>query len=560
MTTTSTEQHELVEKHKGTLAKALEMIDSREYWSPYPESPRAYGEDAAALGETAFKARLGKPFELDQPSTGMMDVAEYSPYGMELGVSYPAPDPDVLITVAQEAMKTWARASADTRAAVCLEILETLSQQSFEMAHAVMHTTGQAFMMAFQAGSPHALDRALEAVAYGYREITRVPTSMRWEKPQGKRDPLVVDKEWHLRPQGVEVTIGVSTFPTWNGYPGIFASLVTGNASIVKPHPGTILPLAIFVETARAVFEEAGFDPNLVTLAVDTPEAPIAKDLVLDPRVKLVDFTGGSAFGTWLETNVPNTHVFTEKSGVNSVVIDSVPDLKGIMRNLTVSTALFSGQMCTSPQNLYIPRDGIDVGGEHVSFEDVVAAYTDALAGLLSDDERASDILGAIKGSATEARIGEAANSGKVLLESRTVVNPTFGDATVRTPVVVGVDAADEDAFMREMFGPVVYIIATDSTEHSLELAGRSAIDHGALTWLVYATDDSVVDAAVDAAVDAGVSVAFNLTGGLYVNQSAAFSDFHVTGANPAGNASLTDPAFVANRFRLVGVRKPVLS
>jgi hypothetical protein len=65
------------------------------------------------------------------------------------------------------------------------------------------------------------------------------------------------------------------------------------------------------------------------------------------------------------------------------------------------------------------------------------------------------------------------------------------------------------------------------------------------------------MEAAIDAAVDAGVSVAFNLVGALFVNQSAAFSDFHVTGANPAGNASLTDPAFISGRFRVVGVRTP---
>jgi phenylacetic acid degradation protein paaN len=550
----------LIDAHQATLAKALEAIETREYWSPYPESPRAYGEDAPALGEAAFKARLGMPFELDQPSSAMMEVVEYSPYGIELGVTYPAPDVDTLIDAAQVAMKTWSRATAETRAAVCLEILDKLSEKSFEMAHAVMHTTGQAFMMAFQAGSPHALDRALEAVAYGYREMTRVPSKMRWEKPQGKRDPLVVDKEWHIRPQGVEVTIGVSTFPTWNGYPGIMASLVTGNASIIKPHPGTILPLAIFVETARGVIADAGFDPNLVTLAVDTPDAPIGKNLVLDERVKLVDFTGGSAFGGWLENNVPQAQVFTEKSGVNSVIIDSATDLKGVMRNLTVSTSLYSGQMCTTPQNIFIPRDGIDVGDGHVSFDEVVEAYTGGLAGLLGDDERASDILGSIKGADTLARIDDAASGGRVLLESRTVANPTFEGATVRTPVVVGVDASDEDVYMREMFGPVVFVVATDSTKQSLQLAQESALLQGALTWLVYSTDPDVVDAATDGAIDAGVSVAFNLDGGLYVNQSAAFSDFHVTGANPAGNASLTDPAFVATRFRLVGVRKPVLS
>jgi len=126
----------------------------------------------------------------------------------------------------------------------------------------------------------------------------------------------------------------------------------------------------------------------------------------------------------------------------------------------------------------------------------------------------------------------------------------------VRTPVVVGVDAAAGDAYMREMFGPVIFVVATDSTDESLELATESARTMGAITWLVYTTDDDVMEAAIDAAVAGGVSVAFNLTGGLFVNQSAAFSDFHVTGANPAGNASLTDPAFVAGRFRVIGVRK----
>jgi hypothetical protein len=66
------------------------------------------------------------------------------------------------------------------------------------------------------------------------------------------------------------------------------------------------------------------------------------------------------------------------------------------------------------------------------------------------------------------------------------------------------------------------------------------------------------MEAAEDAAVEGGVSVAFNLAGGLFVNQSVAFSDFHVTGANPAGNASLTDAAFMAGRFHVVGVRRHV--
>ena len=49
-----------------------------------------------------------------------------------------------------------------------------------------------------------------------------------------------------------------------------------------------------------------------------------------------------------------------------------------------------------------------------------------------------------------------------------------------------------------------------------------------------------------EAALDAGVALSENLLGGVFVNQSAAFSDFHGTGANPAANASYTDGAYVA--------------
>jgi hypothetical protein len=49
-----------------------------------------------------------------------------------------------------------------------------------------------------------------------------------------------------------------------------------------------------------------------------------------------------------------------------------------------------------------------------------------------------------------------------------------------------------------------------------------------------------------------------NLTGGVFVNQSAAFSDFHATAANPAANASLTDGAFVSARFHVIQTRRPL--
>ena len=115
-------------------------------------------------------------------------------------------------------------------------------------------------------------------------------------------------------------------------------------------------------------------------------------------------------------------------------------------------------------------------------------------------------------------------------------------------------DAADE-RILREWFGPIAFVVATDSTEHSIELARETVVQHGALTLSGYTTDDAVAKRMRQAAERAGVSLSLNLTGAVFVNQTAAFSDFHGTGANPAANAALSDTAFVANRFRVVQTR-----
>ena len=78
---------------------------------------------------------------------------------------------------------------------------------------------------------------------------------------------------------------------------------------------------------------------------------------------------------------------------------------------------------------------------------------------------------------------------------------------------------------------------------------------HGALSLAGYTTDPVVRAEMQEAAEIAGVSLSLNLTGAVFVNQTAAFSDFHGTGANPAANAALSDSAFVANRFRVVQTR-----
>ncbi|HEF4773821.1 phenylacetic acid degradation protein PaaN [Burkholderia multivorans] len=550
--------HALFTKHEDTLKRALAAIESRGYWSPFAEmpSPKVYGESGNADGEAAFKSHLGKTFELDQPASGETVGAERSPYGVALDIRYPKSTPDALIAAAAAAQRTWRDAGPSAWIGVSLEILARLNRASFEIAYSVMHTTGQAFMMAFQAGGPHAQDRALEAVAYAWDQLRRIPADAHWEKPQGKNPPLAMQKRYTIVPRGTGLVLGCCTFPTWNGYPGLFADLATGNTVIVKPHPGAILPLAITVRIARDVLREAGFDPNVVTLLATEPnDGALVQDLALRPQIKLIDFTGSTQNGTWLERHAHQAQVYTEKAGVNQIVIDSTDDLKAAAKNIAFSLALYSGQMCTAPQNIYVPRDGIRTADGHASFDEVAQAIAGAVQKLTGDPARSVELIGAIQNDGVTARIDAARAVGRVLLDSQTLQHPAFPDARVRTPLVLQLDVADREKFTQEWFGPISFVIATDSTAQSLDLAGEIAAEHGALTLSVYSTADDVIDAAHEAAVRGGVALSINLTGGVFVNQSAAFSDFHGTGANPAANAALADAAFVANRFRVVQSR-----
>ncbi|MBS0322167.1 MAG: phenylacetic acid degradation protein PaaN [Proteobacteria bacterium] len=552
--------HPLFEKHRATLDRALAAITERGYWSAYSESPspRVYGEGAAEAGKAAFDALLGKPFALEQPGTTGTTGHERSPYGFDLGITYPKQDLDVMFAAVARAADDWKRAGPEAWAGVCLEILARLNQQSFLMAHAVMHTTGQAFMMAFQAAGPHAQDRGLEAVAYAYAEMQRVPQRAYWEKPQGKNPPLRMEKVFRVVPRGIGLVIGCCTFPTWNGYPGLFASLATGNAIVVKPHPGAILPLAIAVKTARDVLLEAGFSPDVVTLVAHEANDDTARTLALRPDVKLIDFTGSPAHGDWLEQTAQQAVVFTEKAGVNQVIIDSTDDLPGLARNLAFSLSLYTGQMCTAPQNLYVPATGIETNEGHKSFDEVAAAITGAVQKLLGDPARAVEILGAVQNAGIWNRVDEARAAGDVLLDSAIVAHPQFPAARIRTPLVLKSTSAARDRWLTEWFGPISFIVATRDTAESLAIAAAAVHDRGALTLSVYSTSDEVLADAIAVAEDTGVALSINLTGGVFVNQSAAFSDYHGTGANPAANAALTDSAFVASRFRVVQHRRHV--
>jgi len=546
----------LIQRHAPTLEAAIDAVKTRKSWSPYSDSPskKIHGPDKPEAGKAAFEARLGMTFDLGQPGVVGKVGQEVSPFTQKpLGILYPSSDHEVLVAAAGVAMGDWRKADFELRLALCLEMAARLYDRNFEMAHSVMHVAGQSYTHAFSGSGPNALDRGVEALAYAAKAMRDVAPSATYHR-QFAGEAVTLEKTYVLVPRGVGLVICCASFPTWNAYPAMFASLATGNPVIVKPHPIAILPMAIVVETCRAVLADFGFDPNLVTLAVDTLADPVAQHLVDHPQVQIVDFTGSPLYGSHLERTVTGKLLFTETAGVNTVVIESVADVDAVARAVARSSCLFSAQMCTSPQVIYIAPDLFDAMSKAIvkQIDDIVA-----------DPAQAAGIMGAIQGDVSLKVVAEAQAAVAVLpgvltlREPAPYPHPQFPDARTLTPLVIAVEGGQHvDLYSEERFGPVLFLVRKDAGEAVME-ATWLARTKGSVSSYLYSTDEEFIDSATLNYEVAGANLSINLTGAMWINFAAAYSDYHVTGLNPAGNACLADLAFVASRFRIVQRRRP---
>ncbi|UUU36529.1 aldehyde dehydrogenase family protein [Streptomyces sp. CA-210063] len=547
------------ERHRELLQEVVRALAAGECRRPFTE---ATGQDAADAGmrstRTAgkvFGSLLGRPFDLDQPGELGRVATESSPYGIGtqgmgtqgMGIGYPRCDPAALVAAAGRATAGWRAAGLYQRAGLAVEILRRLNTRSHELALAVQHTTGQPPEAAFRAAGPRAQDRALEAVAHAFAESARVPADLRWESASPRGLSSAMRGTCTLVPRGVSLLIGCPDYPLWNGCPGLFASLVTGNPVIVAPHPRSVLPLAITVRVARQVLAEAGHTPDIVSLAVAEPgeRLRLHQRLATDPAVRIVDFTGSARFADWLEQHARQATVFAERTGLNTVVVDSTEDYRGLMRGLAHSLCLCSGTVRTTPQNILVPTTGIATDEGRKSLRDFGADLGEAVDRLLGHPARVARLLGAIASEEARAGLAQAARYGAVLHPSRPLSHPDRPGADLRSPLLVRLGARDGRIYAREWPGPVSFLVGTDSTSHSLALFRGTVGRRGALYAAVHSTDPLVLAVAETAALDAGVHLVQNLAGDFPADPSSAGADLPATGAH-----------FVTGRFRVVRSRR----
>src|SRR6185436_675278 len=97
------------------------------------------------------------------------------------------------------------------------------------------------------------------------------------------------------------------------------------------------------------------------------------------------------------------------------------------------------------------------------------------------------------------------------------------------SPAVIEVPAEKMDVLSCEMFGPIVFVVPVADAKEGTQFAKQIAQSQGAITFSAWTTDEALMNYMIDEMTESFTSVAFNFTGPIWVNQSAGFSDFHVT-------------------------------
>ena len=238
-------------------------------------------------------------------------------------------------------------------------------------------------------------------------------------------------------------------------------ALAAGNSILIKPAPQTPLTALLLGD----LLMEAGVPPGgLNVLPCDNS---VAEQMVVDPRFKLLSFTGSAPVGWMLKAKCGKKKVVLELGGNAAVIIEPDADLDYAAQRCVTGGFTYAGQTCISVQRIFVHES---VAG---AFTENLVARVQGLATGDPGDERTvvGPLIDAGAAQRIEGWIGEAVAQGARLLSG----GPRVG--SVVRPTVLSQVTPTMKGSCQEAFGPLVTITPYREFEAALNAVNES--DYG---------------------------------------------------------------------------------
>lgn len=251
-------------------------------------------------------------------------------------------------------------------------------------------------------------------------------------------------------------------------------ALIAGNTVVLKGSP-----LAPLCTTALArIVHEAGCPPGVVNVldcAVD-----IAEETALDPRIRMVSFTGSAQVGWHLKSLLPEKRVTLELGGDATCLVAADADLEWAAQRIATSAFGYAGQVCISAQHVRAHRSVLDAFRRLL----VEAAMGTRAGDPLDPEVLCGPLISAEAADRVMQWIEEAQSAGaQILCGGERIGN-------VVTPTVLE-DAPETCRVMREeVFGPVLTLHAFETWD---EVLGKANASQYGIHCALFTHDDEVV-------------------------------------------------------------------
>ena len=399
-----------------------------------------------------------------QPAHGPGRIEIIDPANRELVGSVPAcarSDVDRAVETASEAQRGWRRLSANDRADMLHEIATRTMAQTEDLVELLTREQGKP--------RPEQAEE-LELSANQFRFYAEMARASRGRViPSGEPDTQLnfVVKE----PLGV-----VAALVPWN-YPILLAAwklapaLAAGNTVVLKP--SELTPLATLSWIASC-FDH--LPPGVVNVVTGYGH-DCGAALVAHERTTVVAFTGSVPTGVDIaRVAAPKMkRLNLELSGKDAVVVGADVDLAWAAKGVAWAGLINAGQVCTSAERIYVPRD------RHAEFVDALA---NEVAGLrlghgLDADVDMGPLISQPARTAVQGQIDQAtARGARVVIGGQ--VPADAGPGWFLEPTVLS-DVTPDMAVMRsETFGPVLPVMAYDSFDEALAWVNQASLALGA--------------------------------------------------------------------------------
>jgi succinate-semialdehyde dehydrogenase/glutarate-semialdehyde dehydrogenase len=411
-------------------------------------------------GEAADSV-TGQTYEVRNPANG--ELVDSVPKGNEQDVRR-------AVEAAEAAFDEWSHTPAEERAKLLFKAANLVDAERKSLAELLCREQGKPVMEA--AGEMEHYHHGLEFYA-GLAS-----------KVRGSQVPLPAKNAYGMvirKPIGVCGAIVPWNFPITLMGTKVGPALAAGNTIIVKPASTTPLTTIRVIE----LMNQAGL-PKGVLSVVTGPGGVVGEELLRNPRIRRIAFTGESGTGKHVAAVACGDfkRVTLELGGSDPMIVCDDADIQKAITGAMVGRFWNAGQACLAVKRLFVFDKVYDefVGGLVAK----VARYEagDGMTKAEKPKIRMGPLHTAQQRDEIEEQVKDAIDRGaKVLLGGARPEGDQYARGNYYLPTILENVPEDSRAVQEETFGPLLPIFRVGSLDEAIEKANNSIYGLGSSIW-----------------------------------------------------------------------------